>query len=90
MNKGDWVICDRFTDATYAYQGGGRGISFDRIEQLESLVQQDFHRWSIDHDQLVLICGHYEGFDDRIRTLADEEVSLGDLYFWNTTLILFQ
>jgi tRNA G37 N-methylase TrmD len=35
-------------------------------------------RWSTDHDQLVLLCGHYEGFDERIRSLADEEVSLGD------------
>ncbi len=35
-----WVLCDRFTDATYAYQGGGREISVDRIETLEQWVQQ--------------------------------------------------
>lgn len=35
-----WVLCDRFTDATYAYQGGGRGISSDRIAELEQWVQQ--------------------------------------------------
>ena len=34
-----WVLCDRFTDATYAYQGGGRGISISRIAELESWVQ---------------------------------------------------
>ena len=34
--------------------------------------------WSSDHDQLVFLCGHYEGFDERIRGLADEEVSMGD------------
>jgi dTMP kinase len=34
-----WVLCDRFTDATYAYQGGGRGLSFESIAQLERLVQ---------------------------------------------------
>ncbi|MDZ7663040.1 dTMP kinase [Thiohalophilus sp.] len=34
-----WVICDRFTDATYAYQGGGRGVDFQRIAQLEQWVQ---------------------------------------------------
>ncbi len=39
LERGDWVLCDRFTDATYAYQGGGRGIDFDKIAWLENLVQ---------------------------------------------------
>ena len=39
--RGAWVVCDRFTDATYAYQGGGRGVSRALITQLESLVQGD-------------------------------------------------
>ncbi|HIO93113.1 MAG TPA: dTMP kinase [Leucothrix mucor] len=34
-----WVLCDRFTDASYAYQGGGRGIAEERIALLESWVQ---------------------------------------------------
>jgi len=42
------------------------------------LAQADLQRWAEEHDQLVLLCGHYEGFDERIRSLADEEVSLGD------------
>lgn len=42
LAAGKWVICDRFTDATYAYQGGGRGISLDRIGVLENFVQQGF------------------------------------------------
>ena len=42
------------------------------------LQQQDLQRWSKDYDQLIFLCGHYEGFDERIRTLADEEVSVGD------------
>jgi dTMP kinase len=39
---GRWVLCDRFTDATYAYQGGGRGLDTGRIAALEQLVQGDF------------------------------------------------
>jgi len=39
LDKGQWVLCDRFTDATFAYQGGGRGVSAERIALLESLVQ---------------------------------------------------
>ena len=41
------------------------------------LKQNDFIRWS-SFDQLIIICGQYEGFDERIRCLADEEISLGD------------
>ncbi|MGR9115221.1 MAG: dTMP kinase [Gammaproteobacteria bacterium] len=39
LSKGTWVLCDRFTDATYAYQGGGRGMSMAAIRWLESFVQ---------------------------------------------------
>jgi len=39
LDRGQWVLCDRFTDATYAYQGGGRGVAMEKIELLESLVQ---------------------------------------------------
>jgi len=39
LEKGQWVLCDRFTDATYAYQGGGRGISVNKIADLENWVQ---------------------------------------------------
>jgi len=41
LEDGCWVLCDRFTDATFAYQGYGRGISLDTISQLERLVQSD-------------------------------------------------
>ncbi|QNJ09317.1 tRNA-(guanine-N1)-methyltransferase [Synechococcus sp. Minos11] len=46
--------------------------------QGKPLQQADLRRWASDYEQLVLLCGHYEGFDERIRSLADEEVSLGD------------
>lgn len=39
LARGDWVVCDRFTDATYAYQGAGRGMDTQRIATLEQLVQ---------------------------------------------------
>jgi len=39
LARGAVVLCDRFTDATYAYQGGGRGLPTQRIEQLECFVQ---------------------------------------------------
>lgn len=39
LAQGVWVLSDRFTDATYAYQGGGRGIAFSRLEILERWVQ---------------------------------------------------
>ncbi len=42
LQQGLWVVCDRFTDATYAYQGGGRGLSLESIAALEALVQEGF------------------------------------------------
>lgn len=39
LNRGDWVLCDRFTDATYAYQGGGRSMDVGHIAWLENMVQ---------------------------------------------------
>lgn len=41
LEAGRWVLSDRFTDATFAYQGGGRGLSIERIATLERWVQGD-------------------------------------------------
>ena len=38
LERGDWVVCDRFSDATYAYQGGGRGLDKEKFAQLEQWV----------------------------------------------------
>jgi dTMP kinase len=40
LTRGAWVIADRFSDATFAYQGGGRGVSPDKLEILERWIQQ--------------------------------------------------
>lgn len=39
LARGDWVVCDRFTDASFAYQGGGRGLAVEKLGQLETWVQ---------------------------------------------------
>lgn len=39
LARGEWVLCDRFTDASYAYQGGGRGVELGRIAYLEDWLQ---------------------------------------------------
>jgi dTMP kinase len=50
LEQGKWVLCDRFTDATFAYQGGGRGVSVERIALLENLVQGE-----IRPDHIILL-----------------------------------
>ncbi|AQQ67735.1 dTMP kinase [Microbulbifer agarilyticus] len=50
LAEGKWVICDRFTDATYAYQGGGRELDSNLIAQLEQTVQGDLRP-----DQVLLL-----------------------------------
>ena len=39
LARGEWVLCDRFSDATFAYQGGGSGVSWSKLESLENWVQ---------------------------------------------------
>ncbi len=50
LQAGQWVLCDRFTDATYAYQGYARGLPLDMIAALEKLVQGD-----LEPDMTVLL-----------------------------------
>ncbi len=53
------------------------GITLLMTPQGKVLHQKDFVRWA-SLNQIILICGQYEGFDERVRCLADEEISLGD------------
>ncbi|HEX4534112.1 MAG TPA: dTMP kinase [Rhizomicrobium sp.] len=42
LANGDWVICDRFTDSTYAYQGVGRGLSHETLARIDSVTLESF------------------------------------------------
>ncbi len=42
LDQGNWVISDRFTDASFAYQGGGRGLRMQKLDELEHWVQEQF------------------------------------------------
>jgi dTMP kinase len=42
LHRGTWVVSDRFSDASFAYQGGGRGMSLEKLEQLERWVHEGF------------------------------------------------
>ena len=41
LARGDWVVCDRFVDASFAYQGGGRGLDWEKLESLAQWVLGD-------------------------------------------------
>jgi dTMP kinase len=41
LHSGKWVVSDRFSDASFAYQGGGRGVEWDKLKQLEQWVHAD-------------------------------------------------
>ena len=42
LDRGNWIISDRFTDASFAYQGGGRGLPVQKLDELEHWVQEQF------------------------------------------------
>jgi dTMP kinase len=76
LEKGIWVISDRFTDATYAYQGGGRQLGVDKIQQLETFVlknfQPDLTLWFDCEANVGLSRARARGALDRIETEAIE------------------
>ncbi|NYH21197.1 dTMP kinase [Paraburkholderia bryophila] len=68
LARGDWVLSDRFTDATFAYQGGGRGLPRDKLETLERWVQGGFQP-----DMTVLFDLDPEVADERRSAVRDPD-----------------
>jgi len=79
LDQGHWVICDRFTDASYAYQGGGRGVELSRIAELENFVQG-----SLRPDFTILFDLDAETGLGRARKRAElDRFELEDINFFN-------
>lgn len=78
LANGTWVICDRFTDASYAYQGGGRKLGFDKIEVIEAWVQE-----GLQPDVTLLLDASRETSVQRTqkRRVLDRIESEGDEFF---------
>lgn len=68
LAAGQWVLCDRFTDATFAYQGGGRGLSTEHIAALEQLVQG-----ALRPDLTVLLDAPVAIGQERMRSRAEPD-----------------
>lgn len=78
LNAGHWVLCDRFTDATYAYQGAGRGIGQGRIGAIEQWVQG-----SLRPDLCVVLdIPVEEGMDRAARRSQPDRFELEDRAFF--------
>lgn len=79
LQQGQWVICDRFTDASYAYQGGGRGISAERIAVLEQWTHAD-----LQPDLTLLFDAPVDVALSRIQTrAAADRIEVEDKAFFN-------
>lgn len=78
LDAGKWVVCDRFTDATFAYQGGGRGLSWEDISLLERLVQGELRP-----DKTLLLDLEPQIGLERARKRADlDRIEQEDLAFF--------
>ena len=85
LESGVWVICDRFTDSTFAYQGGGRQLELDWIEQLESLVHESFQP-----DLTLLLDAPVEvGRERASKRSAADRIEAEDLDFFNRVRDMF-
>ena len=78
LARGAWVVCDRFTDASYAYQGSGRQLGVERIETIEQWVQE-----GLQPDLTLLLDASRETSNNRTqkRRALDRIESEGDAFF---------
>jgi len=79
LAAGCWVLCDRFTDSTFAYQGGGRQLNPEWIRQLETLVQEDLQP----DVTFLLDCPVEIGRARAAARSASDRIESQDLVFFN-------
>lgn len=77
LTRGDWVLCDRFTDATFAYQGGGRGTSAALLSTLKNSIQKD-----LEPDLTILLDAPLEVGFGRIAGRAKDHFEREDRAFF--------
>ncbi|MEE9571114.1 MAG: dTMP kinase [Gammaproteobacteria bacterium] len=78
LADGAWVLCDRFTDATIAYQGGGRGAAIELLEQLKGAVQR-----GLEPDLTLLFDAPVEVGIERIADRAPDHFEREDRAFFD-------
>lgn len=85
LDKGVWVLCDRFTDSTYAYQGGGRELNIEWISQMEELVHGDMQP-----DLTLLLDAPVEVGRARASARSEaDRIEAEDLVFFNRVRDMF-
>ena len=85
LAKGTWVICDRFTDSTYAYQGGGRQLNVENIKQLEKMVHSNLQP----HLTLLLDASVEVGRSRAAKRSSADRIEAEDLAFFNRVRDVF-
>ncbi len=85
LDIGTWVICDRFTDSTYAYQGGGRQLNVENIKQLEQMVHSNLQP----NLTLLLDAPVEVGRARAAKRSAADRIEAEDLAFFNRVRNMF-